>query len=133
MPQIKVNAMSYAKLVAELQEGGHSVTELADATGLAYCTVREHIVALHREKVIHIGGYNRDVRDREIERVWVWGNDKDVKRAALGHRLRQRRHRAKKKQAELLNILTPCAPSSSASPSSPSSQLQAASTELEPA
>jgi predicted ArsR family transcriptional regulator len=103
--QIKVNAMSYAKLIAEFQVGGHSVTELAEATGLAYTTVREHVVALHREKLIHISSYSRDAMGRENARVWAWGENEDAKRKPLSHNKRMARHRTKKKHAELLGIL----------------------------
>jgi len=101
----RINAMSFAKLVAELVAAPMSYRELVEATGLHYCTIREHVVALHREGVIHIAGYNKDCRDRDNERLWLFGAKRDAKRTRLSHTERQRRCRAKAKLAAQLGLL----------------------------
>ena len=46
MAIVKVNAMSYAKLLKELHDGPFSFVELAENTGLHYHTVREYVNAI---------------------------------------------------------------------------------------
>lgn len=92
---IRVNAMSYAKLMAELVHEPITYRELAEATGLHYTTVREYITALHKEKVVHIAEYNKDKCLRDNERLWLWGHKKDATRSKFTAAERQIRYRNK--------------------------------------
>ena len=101
-PQIKVNAMSYAKLVRALYATsfaprGITKNELAELTGLHIWTARGYVDALHKEEVIHIIGWEKDSLGRDATAIYVWGMGVDVPRAAKSgaQKARERRARAK--------------------------------------
>ncbi len=97
MAIIKVNAMSYAKLLRELHDGPFSFQELADNTGLHYHTVREYVNALHREHLVHIALWEKDRLGRDCKPLWAYGQSRDKKRERMTQAERQERHRAKKR------------------------------------
>lgn len=98
MAQIKVNAMSYAKLVRELHDGPFSFAELAENTGLHYHTVRDYVNQLHKERLVYVADWEKDRLGRDCKPLWSFGIDrKDKRRAKLTAKERQQRHRAKKK------------------------------------
>jgi predicted ArsR family transcriptional regulator len=97
MAVIKVNAMSYAKLIKELHDGPYSFQELADNTGLHYHTVREYVNCLHRERLVHIALWEKDRLGRDCKPLWVFGRSKDKKREKMTQAERQARHRSKKR------------------------------------
>lgn len=105
MPLVKVNAMSHAKLIKALQVDMHTAKDLAAATGLHYSTVREQLRALHRERLIYIAAYEKDVRGRENAMLWAWGNRPDAKRVALTPSQRQQRLRNRRRMAKLLSLI----------------------------
>lgn len=96
-PQIKVNAMSYAKLVRALYTNPMTKGGLAEVTGLHIWTVRGYVDALHKEEVIHIVGWEKDGMGRDVTAIYGWGIGVDVKRAAKtgAQKARERRARAK--------------------------------------
>lgn len=94
---IKVNAMSYAKLLRELHDGPFSFAELAQNTGLHYHTVRDYVNALHRERLVHIALWEKDKLGRDCKPLWSYGQARDKKRERMTAAERQERHRAKKR------------------------------------
>lgn len=92
---IKVGALTYAKLIRELMEGPWSFVEMATNTGLHYHTVREYVNALHREGLVHIAGWDKDMLGRDCKPLWNFGQGRDKKRARLTAAQRQERHRNK--------------------------------------
>lgn len=94
---IKVNALSYAKLLRELHEGPFSFQELADNTGLHYHTVRDYVNALHRERLVHIFAWDKDSYGRDCKPLWIYGQGRDKKRERMTQAERQQRHRSKKR------------------------------------
>lgn len=94
---IKVNALSYAKLLRELHEGPYSFAELAENTGLHYHTIRDYVNALHRERLVHIFAWDKDSYGRDCKPLWIYGQGRDKKRERMTQAERQQRHRSKKR------------------------------------
>ena len=104
MPQVKVNALSYAQLIKTLLPGCYTLPELAEETGLHYMTVRAYVRELHKAGVIHISHWEKDCRDRDALRVYKLGKGRDAKREKLTAAQRQARVRARQQMARLLNL-----------------------------
>ena len=104
-PLAKINALSYAALIRELIEVPSSYHDLAEATGLAYTTIREAIYAWHIQKIVFVAGYKEDVLGRRSIKLWSFGLDrKDCKPLRYTPAERQKRHRQKKKALYLATI-----------------------------
>lgn len=102
---VKVGAMTYAKLLRLLLDGGYTLAELAEETGLHYLTVCDYTTAMYKEKVIHIAGYAPDSRGRITCRVYKIGEGKDAKRSPLTKAQRQAKCREKRKLAAMNAVL----------------------------
>ena len=103
---VKINAMSYAKLVAALIQCPATVQELADETGLHHLTVSIHVRALYKEGVVRIGGWDHDSMGRQQIKVWAWGKGEDApKRAPQTNAQINRRTRARRKQREMVRLM----------------------------
>lgn len=75
--QIKMNAITYAVLISELQEGGRSVRELVHATGCHPCTIRGYMRALHHKGCVFIVNYELD---RARAKCYTLGRRADARR-----------------------------------------------------
>ena len=102
---VKVNAMSYAKLLSLLWDGGYTLQELAEETGLHVLTVSDYTKALYKEKMAHIAGWAPDARGRICCRVYKLGPGKDAKRQPLTKAERQAKRREKLKAAKVSAVL----------------------------
>jgi DNA-binding IclR family transcriptional regulator len=100
--QIKVGAISYAKLLRALMDGTRTLRELAEETGLHYLTVAQYCAAMHREGVIHICMWEKDSYNRDASKVYRLGQATDAKRYRKTATERQRQTRAKRKHAEMM-------------------------------
>ena len=105
MKQRKLNAMTQAKLLRLLWEGGFDCDELAEESGLHVLTVYEYCRELHREGMVHIVGWAIDSRGRASKRIFKLGPGRDVPRRALSQRERQARCRSRKAEAQALQVL----------------------------
>lgn len=101
-PQIKINALSYAKLVRALTQTPRTKPELAEITGLHIWTCRGYVDALHNEEVIHIVDWRKDGMGRDTTPVYQWGMGVDMKRRAKSGAQKARDRRARRRQ-ELLD------------------------------
>lgn len=99
-PQIKVNAMSYAKLIRLMSERPRSKPQLAELTGLHVWTVRNYVDALHKERVAHVVRWEKDSLGRDVTAVYSLGFGVDVPRQAkpAAQKARERRQRLKERQ-----------------------------------
>ena len=97
--KVKVNAMSFAKLVKLLLVPLYNCQELADVTGLHYVTVLQYTRELHREGAAHIHHFEQDTRGRDSIRVYKLGPGKDAVRTRLTSVQRSERYRTKRRQA----------------------------------
>lgn len=94
---IKVNAMSYARLISLLMHGDMTMRELAEETGLHYTTVRDYCTELHKAHAIHIARYDPDTHNRHSVKVYKLGKGKDATRPRMSGAERQARRRMKQK------------------------------------
>ncbi len=101
-PQIKVNAMSYAKLIRLMDERPRSKPQLAELTGLHIWTVRNYVDALHKERMAHIVRWEKDSMGRDVTAVYSLGFGVDVPRAAKSGAQKARERRQRAKEAALL-------------------------------
>lgn len=101
----KVNARTYADLIKHLLEGVYSCEELAERTGLHYVTVLDYTRELHKAGAIHIGMWEKDIRGRDVIKIYRMGEGKDAKREKFTGAERQRRYYAKKRQMRIESIV----------------------------
>ena len=97
MAQIKINALSFAKLIKLMDERPRSKPQLAELTGLHIWTVRNYVDALHKERMAHIVRWEKDSMGRDVTAIYSLGFGVDVPRAAKSgaQKARERRQRAK--------------------------------------
>lgn len=93
---MKVNAMSFAKMVAHLLHTDATVHEVSEVTGLHIHTVSEYVRAMHKERAVHICGWIADRLDRDTTAVWRLGAGTDKRRRKMTQAQRQARYRAAK-------------------------------------
>jgi hypothetical protein len=101
---IKINAISYAKLVKLMLDGTHTCQELADETGLHYLTVLQYARELYRVDAAHICAWEMDALGRDALKIYKIGPGKDAKRHKDTAAERQRRRRARIKAQETINM-----------------------------
>ena len=99
---IKVNAISFAKLVEAMLDGTMTCKELSEHTGLHYSTVLQYTREMHRAGACHISQWEKDDRGRDIMRVYKIGMGKDAKRQKMTGVERSARYRSKLRQQDLI-------------------------------
>lgn len=92
---IKVNALSFARLVALMLEGNLNCRELAEETGLHYVTVLQYTREMYLAGACHIARREPDNRGRHITRVYKIGPGKDARPIRMTAAQRQARYRAR--------------------------------------
>jgi len=100
---IKMNAISFGKLVAAMLDGTMTIQDLADHTGLHYLTVCQYTRELHRQGASHIATWDKDSRGRDAVVIYQIGVGRDAKRYKMTAADRAARYRARKNAAALLN------------------------------
>jgi len=93
---MKLNAHLMARMVRMLVEGPCMAREIVDETGLAYCTVISYLQALHRQKAVHICGWERDVMGRAQIKVYAFGEHKDTPRPRLTDAQKQAAYKSRR-------------------------------------
>ena len=101
---IRVNALSFAKMLRCLTDGPSTIREVCDETGLHYVTTREYLAALHKEKVIYIAAWDRDAHGRSCIKVYGLGEKADAKRPRLSDRERQVNYRNRKRLSAAMGL-----------------------------
>lgn len=97
-----MNHLTVAKLIKAMQDIPCSAHDAAEATGLAVCTARGFLLALHAEKAIRIVGWDADSLGRAVTAVYAFGPGPDKKKPAARNANAaawKRQQRAKAKQA----------------------------------
>lgn len=105
---IKINAITQAHLIKLLLEGTYTCQELANETGLHYVTVLQYTRELHRAGAAHISGWEKDLRGRDLAKIYKLGEGNDKRRHRKSDAEKQVAYRAKKKQIKLMEMLTSC-------------------------
>ncbi len=101
---VKIGAITQAHLIKLLLDGDRTCQELADETGLHYVTVLQYTRELHKVGAAHICRWEKDVRGRDILKIYKLGKGKDAKREKLTGAQRQERTRKRNQMAKLLGI-----------------------------
>lgn len=104
--RLRINAISVAKLMRALQLDACTLHELVDETGMALCTCRSYVKALHAEGGCHIVGWEKDGRGRHTTPVWRAGEGRDMPRPSLKPAQRAAQYRARRRLAPLMAIAT---------------------------
>lgn len=100
----KMTPLCYAKLIKALQEDDYDNHELAELIGLHLNTVSEYTRCLHKEKAIHVCGWNKDRRGRDVTPIFRMGEGRDKKRQRFTPAQIAARYRARKKAKGLNTI-----------------------------
>lgn len=108
---IKINAITQAHLIKLLLDGDRTCQELAEETGLHYVTVLQYTRELYRAGAAYISHYEKDVRGRDMLKVYKIGKGKDAKRGRMTSAEKQTRVRSKQRMATLLGLT--CSPATS--------------------
>lgn len=103
---IKINAILQAKLIEAMLDGTLTCMELAEETGLHYVTVLQYTRELHRAGAAYIDHWEKDVRGRDLIKVYKIGRGKDAKRYKMTAVQRQAAYRAKKKTAAMVAAMS---------------------------
>lgn len=97
--------MSFAQLMKYLSEGIYSCKELAEESGLHYITVLTYTREMYRAGVLYIKAWEKDVRGTDQIRIYALGNKPDAKKQKLSIVEKQKRHRQKKQQMKVIQMI----------------------------
>lgn len=100
---VKVNAKSFALMIESITVRSRTLQSIADETGLHKQTVGNYMRELHKVKLIHICGWEKDRLGRDCIPIFIWGYGADKPRHKYSSAQRQARCRAKKKLEEQLD------------------------------
>lgn len=95
----RLNSVVFAAAIEELMAGPTTRAELAEHTGLHWCTVNLFLTTLHRRGLIHVAAWEKDSRGRRCLAAFEFGRGKDVPkpppmtRAAAQRAYKQRKAR----------------------------------------
>jgi len=90
-------------MVKALLDGGYTMIELAETTGLAVATVRGYVNALHKTGAVYISGWDQDNCGRYRARQFTLGEGIDMKKPKPApQKQKSARWRAKLKHIELI-------------------------------
>jgi formylmethanofuran dehydrogenase subunit B len=104
---VRLGALSMAKVTRALLDGPCSIRELQVISGLSTNTLHEYMRALRKERVVHIGAWEKDATGRESLRVFKFGPGKDQPRAKKSKALIARECRQRKQDAKLSHCFVP--------------------------
>lgn len=100
---VRVNAIAIAELMVGLQDGCHTMLELADLSGLSIQTVRNYIKQLHKRGAVHIADWREDAKGGRTLKVFELGPGKDMPKPKPRPKAEScAKWRAKQRQAKLL-------------------------------
>lgn len=100
-----MGAILQAQLIKLMFDGTYNCTQLAEETGLHYVTVLQYTRELHRAGAAHISSWEKDIRGRDVIKVYKLGPGKDAKREKLTGAERQARHREKRNAMRLTQVM----------------------------
>ena len=75
---VRVNAIAIAELMVGLQDGCHTMLELAELSGLSILTVRNYCKQLHKRGAIHVADWREDAKGGRTLKVYELGPGKDM-------------------------------------------------------
>lgn len=99
---VKVNAMSYAKMIAMLLDDDHSKREVAKATGLHYLTVCEYMAELRKVGAIYVADFRTDRLGRRTTKAFRIGRKPDAVPTRMSGAERTRRYKSRRSSLDRL-------------------------------
>lgn len=105
---VKINAVMQANLIKLLLEGTYTCKELAEMVGAHYVTVLQYTRELHRAGAAHIAAWEKDLRGRDLVKIYKLGVGRDAKRMKKTQVERQAAYRTKQKQIKIMELLKSC-------------------------
>lgn len=75
---VRVNAIAIAELMVGLQDGCHTMLELADMSGLSIQTVRNYCNQLHKRGAVFVADWREDAKGGRTLKVYELGQGKDM-------------------------------------------------------
>ena len=103
--RVRVNAITQARLIKLLLEGGYTTYELAEETGLHYVSVLRYCRELHRVGAAHISGWDQDSHGRDALKLYKLGPGRDAKRRRVPISEVSARYRRKKQMQVQLQLM----------------------------
>jgi rRNA maturation protein Nop10 len=100
---IRINALAFSIMVKALLDGGYTMNELVETTGLAIATISRYVNAMHKAGAVYISGWEQDDCGRYTARQFTLGDGMDMKKPKPAPRkVRDARWRAKLKNIKLI-------------------------------
>ena len=100
--QVKINAKLTIQLVKLLVYNEMTAHDIAEETGLHVNTVSRYVREMHKAKLAHIVGWEKDVKGRDATAVWKFGYGRDKPRAVVSAAERQRTYKQRLAQKEMI-------------------------------
>lgn len=101
----RLNAIAFAKIIDAMQTASCTYYELVETSGLSYITVMRYVIAMHKEGVIHITGYEPDSLGRSARAAYALGRGTDAKRSPRSTMERSAERSARRTQARMLGLI----------------------------
>lgn len=92
---VKVNALSYAHMIAMLLDDDYSCRELAKATGLHYITVCYYLRELHKAGAVYVADFRTDRLGRRTTKSYRVGKKRDAVAQPISGTEKSRRYRSR--------------------------------------
>lgn len=103
---VRVNAIAIAELMVGLQDGCHTMLELADMSGLSIQTVRNYCKQLHKRKAIHVADWSEDAKGGRTLKVYELGPGDDMPKPKPQPKAEAcAKWRAKQRAAKMLQMM----------------------------
>lgn len=102
--QVKINCLSFSKLMRALMDGDMTLQELADETGLHYVSVLRYCRALRAEGVLYVADWRPDARGNLSLKVYKVGTRPDAPKPVKSKAEIARQYRARKAMREMIQL-----------------------------
>ena len=96
----KINQDTYAKIIKVLLTDPYTAHELVEISGLHIVTMQRLMRCFHKNKVVHVCGWETDSLGRDTTPVYKLGIGKAVPRRRMTAAERTARYRSKKQTVE---------------------------------
>jgi hypothetical protein len=100
--QVKMNAILTIRVIKLLFYNEMTAHDIAEETGLHLVTVSRYVREMHKQKMAHIVGWEKDVKGRDATAVWKFGYGRDKPRAVVSAAERQRTYKQRLAQKEMI-------------------------------
>lgn len=102
--KVRITAMTFSKLMVELNLGASSMTDLQNSTGLARATLYDYIRELRKAKLVYVAGFDRAANNCPMIPLYAWGpgeHDKKIKPISPADKARNYRRNKREREVHL--------------------------------